>query len=274
MKLFELLALILWVGQVVSYGVVGHELICKLAEQFISKPAAEKIKKLLPHSEKSFHEACTWADRIKHHGSYNWSKKLHYIDTPDNPPLTCFVSFPDGCSKGCSISAMKNTSTILRDPNTSKSLKREALLFYIHIMGDMHQPLHTFGKGKGGNLIDVVFSKKKVNLHHVWDDLLLLKGINSKHKGNKDEHFRYMLNRLVTNYNAILISESCKDKGTMFCPEEWAVETNRLNCGTVLQFEENEDLAFQYFEKNYPVIESLILNGAVRLAETLNQIFE
>ncbi len=52
--------------------------------------------------------------------------------------------------------------------------KREALAFYVHFIGDIHQPLHV-GKrdDRGGNSIGVSWFKKPSNLHKVWDESLI-----------------------------------------------------------------------------------------------------
>ena len=51
-------------------------------------------------------------------------------------------------------------------------------LFYLfHLVGDLHQPLHTgYPDDKGGNLIDVSYLYKSyhTNLHTVWDDESLI----------------------------------------------------------------------------------------------------
>lgn len=63
-----------------------------------------------------------------------------------------------------------------RKPRTQKeiSAREDALKFFVHFMGDVHQPLHICGKMKGGNLALVKWRHAKSNLHKVWDSQLIL----------------------------------------------------------------------------------------------------
>ena len=61
-------------------------------------------------------------------------------------------------------------SKMLQDPNASLADKQTALRFIVHLVGDLHQPLHV-GKccDKGGNDVKVTWFGKPTNLHAVWD---------------------------------------------------------------------------------------------------------
>ena len=58
----------------------------------------------------------------------------------------------------------------LRTPTASLADKQLALRFVVHLVGDLHQPLHV-GKccDKGGNDVKVTWFGKPTNLHAVWD---------------------------------------------------------------------------------------------------------
>ena len=63
---------------------------------------------------------------------------------------------------------------MLKDPNASLADKQLALRFVVHLVGDLHQPLHV-GKccDKGGNDVKVTWFGKPTNLHAVWDSALV-----------------------------------------------------------------------------------------------------
>ena len=49
-----------------------------------------------------------------------------------------------------------------------------ALKFLVHLVGDIHQPLHVGRReDRGGNLIQVQWFGEPSNLHKVWDEQLI-----------------------------------------------------------------------------------------------------
>lgn len=59
---------------------------------------------------------------------------------------------------------------ILKSLNAPRDEKRIALRFVAHLVGDIHQPLHSgFAEDLGGNSVDVPFNGRKENLHALWD---------------------------------------------------------------------------------------------------------
>jgi hypothetical protein len=48
-------------------------------------------------------------------------------------------------------------------------MARNALRFIIHLVGDVHQPLHLGKKeDRGGNSLNVFFFGVRTNLHSLW----------------------------------------------------------------------------------------------------------
>ena len=55
---------------------------------------------------------------------------------------------------------MKHSIEILKDINASREMKMIALRFLIHVVGDIHQPLHVGnGYDRGGNVCQVKYQK-------------------------------------------------------------------------------------------------------------------
>ena len=68
------------------------------------------------------------------------------------------------------VTALARFAETLRDPTASAADKRLALRFTIHIIGDLHQPLHAGRPGdRGGNNVKVTWFGEQTNLHSVWD---------------------------------------------------------------------------------------------------------
>jgi hypothetical protein len=77
--------------------------------------------------------------------------------------------------------AIRHQLDVLRSSSATKPEQAEALMFLIHFVGDLHQPLHAADNAdRGGNCVAVaIFDKKpetsgstqsyRPNLHGVWD---------------------------------------------------------------------------------------------------------
>ena len=54
---------------------------------------------------------------------------------------------------------------------TERITPAAALSFLVHLMGDLHQPLHVGGTDLGGNKVNVSWMGRwDSNLHSIWDD--------------------------------------------------------------------------------------------------------
>ena len=165
----------------------GHMLVAQIAKQELlaNYPSvysrAENItlfiKGLTKNLSDSFIEAAVWMDDIKgdpFDTFYTW----HFINRPYNP-LGLDVGTIDPVNSEYAVSeAIKvlNNSKTRGETTLTKSIFLRALL---HVVGDMHQPLHdaslfnlTYPKGDmGGNLekVFVMGENKTMPLHSFWD---------------------------------------------------------------------------------------------------------
>jgi hypothetical protein len=98
---------------------------------------------------------------------------------------------------------------VLSDIQASRAEKGRALRFLVHLIQDLHQPLHVGDTGsRGGNLIQVRFFNVGSNLHRVWDSQII-----EWHSTDEATWLRE-LNALATPQMAAAAS-----KGTV---EDWA----------------------------------------------------
>jgi hypothetical protein len=118
----------------------------------------------------SMASVASWADSVRRNRPE--TEHWHYIDIPIDQPHRDMAR---DCAKGdCVIQKIEDFEAVLRDPNAPPATRREALMFLIHFVGDMHQPLHSSDdKDKGGNDKRVVFNGRTMNLHSLWDSGLL-----------------------------------------------------------------------------------------------------
>lgn len=276
------LLLLMPLPTILGWGKEGHYAICKISEGYLSEDALFAVKQLLPDSAQGdFPAVCSWADEIRFH--YHWSSALHYADTPD---FKCNYEYCRDCHDSykrkhrCVTGAIHNYTMQLKsaDADTSSKLNynlTEALMFLSHFVGDVHQPLHVgFVGDLGGNSITVRWYRRKTNLHHVWDDMI----IQSALKTFYDSDLSIMIQAIQRNItdkwsNDVSIWEHCAHNYTA-CPDRYASESISVACKFAYRnATPGSTLEDEYFLSRLPIVEKRLAQGGVRLAAILNHIF-
>lgn len=107
----------------------------------------------------------SWADDYRETTAGAWSAPFHFIDAEDNPPTTCDVDFDRDCgATGCSVSAITNYTQRVGDGRLSATNVNQALMFLVHFVGDITQPLHDEAYEVGANDVDVTYQGMWANL--------------------------------------------------------------------------------------------------------------
>ena len=168
------------------WGCEGHQTIAVIAFSGLTPHARSMAARLLDGAEPAprrfcepaglgpFADLSTWADDIRQQrkDTAGW----HFIDIPlgaarDRMNDAC------GSSGDCITAAIKRQIDVLRSHSAGRREQAEALLFVIHFIGDLHQPLHAVtNNDRGGNCLPVKFFDRQPephryhpNLHSVWD---------------------------------------------------------------------------------------------------------
>jgi hypothetical protein len=110
----------------------------------------------------SLGEASIWADVVKRTSKWAWTRKYHYNNINDCAP-------PDLNQTNVGVLGVLQTGI----PNPEKFTERERVMFVLHLLQDIHQPLHLSGRDRGGNSYGIIRNKKgrnkTTNLHSLWD---------------------------------------------------------------------------------------------------------
>lgn len=128
-----------------------------------------------------FMRASTWPDEIRRASGQERSydhPHWHYVDWPLRPP-----DFPEESEpqpKDDVIFGIAECEKTLNDPKATPEIKAVYLSYLIHLVGDIHQPLHcaslftdAYPHGdKGGNDFYVMPASRGIKLHAFWDQLL------------------------------------------------------------------------------------------------------
>ncbi len=154
-----------------AWGPQGHRVAGTLTEPFLSPAGRAAVRALI--GDESLADASTWADRMRDSPSPFWQNiagPYHYVTAPSGKTYA-EVGAP---RKGDSVTALSEFRQILRDPAASSAHKQLALRFALHIIQDLHQPLHVGnGRDRGGNNVKLKLNGRSTNLHRVWDSAIL-----------------------------------------------------------------------------------------------------
>src|SRR5687767_2752033 len=167
----KMAALVLFVNpiQLFAWGPVGHSLVARIAEQQLSAEVRARVAAILG-PDRTLPSIASWADDVRRARpeTYNW----HFINIPITEPRLDMMRH---CPKGdCVIAKIADLRKLLQDPSTAPEQRAEALMFLVHFIGDMHQPLHCGDNhDRGGNDVAVQLAGRPSNLHSVWDSGLL-----------------------------------------------------------------------------------------------------
>ena len=273
-----------------SWGSAGHHIIAIIAEQRLSPAAREKIRALLMDGKYSMVEISTCADQLRSTSTRTrcpmchtlagdvppTNGTWHYIDIPLPTNAKTLEAF---CPQGDCVTAKITSFAETLRTSTDEAQRRQALLFLVHLVGDIHQPLHTVERDcdKGGNSERVGFSldgkHSDMKLHQVWDTKeldLLMADYNVT-----DEHA--LAEALIAS-----ISPSQAEKWARATPEEMAWESYRIAvtrvyptiayqnfCGNQTAPPIETDLALPYEEQGTRVVQLQLMKAGVRLAAML-----
>jgi hypothetical protein len=153
-----------------AWGPDGHRAVARVADARLTPAAKAAVQALLGND--TIMDIASWADEVRnttHPATYNW----HFTDVPVT--ASGFLRSRDcraNAEKGdCSVAALERLSAVLRDRTRPELERREALKFIVHIIGDIHQPLHSAERDhdQGGNLVNVTLAGETLNLHAAWD---------------------------------------------------------------------------------------------------------
>ncbi|PVH75747.1 S1/P1 nuclease [Cadophora sp. DSE1049] len=281
------LAILTLANQVLSWGDVGHRTVGYLAKKYLTDSATQLFEKILENPNGwDFSDAATWADTVKRKRPY--TSTWHFVDARDSPPSLCGLHYPADCSaqgtNGCIITAINNQTSLFLSPDSSEIIVKEALMYLMHFIGDLHQPLHVEDKARGGNDIKPVQfgTSHTQNLHSVWDTAIphkmrnlsgTLSDVEERAAAAEwaDELFELNAER------GVAVESECSDVAIPDrCALAWANKSNEWICKYVLKESEEwlekkgNDLGEEYYEGAKRIVDELIGLAGARLGTWMN----
>lgn len=250
-----LLILLASATQGFAWGREGHKVVAIIAESRLTPEAhAEILRLLASENQPSLASVATWADAVK---SLKIPKQpSHSVRLPlDNSP---FDRKRDCKQNMCVIGAIEASMETLANKDAPTGARMMALKYLVHLVGDVHQPLHA---SKDGGSEPVVFKGETLSLHKVWDTKLI------------------EAQKLDATAMAGLIDSSEMEPVRYGTPVDWALESRALSRDVIfpqiarLRSPEGVVLPKTYAMQNWHIVKMRLHEAGWRLAEVLNGCF-
>ena len=235
-----------------GWGPQGHEIVAAIAQDRLAPRALEVLRKEFNITR--LEDVANWADRIKR--KRKETRPWHYTNIPQGERQ--YLRERDCPQGACVTEKIEEFSSLLRDKARPRRERREAVMFLVHFIADVHQPLHLGNPGdRGGNEIRVRVHDEWTNLHAVWDhDLIRLEGKSLlKYAAGLS---REITPRQVERWNASSVVD-------------WSEESRELALeGYRLEKDKSGALTRGYLDRGRRVVKQQLKKAGVRLAHRLN----
>lgn len=242
-----------------AWGKGGHTIVARLAQDRLSDDTVAKMRTILGDQflSKYASEPDGWRRNDGAQITANW----HFVNTPLAEET--YDAERDCVGAQCVVIQIDEMRGLLADTDQKKEVRREALIYLTHFVGDLHQPFHcgsgTLPNGKsdlGGNLVKVTVNGQDDNLHHVWDGTL----IDSRDLSIAD-YVDHLVDEVLADRDPATLNG-----GT---PEEWANESHKIAIDE--HVETGSTLGDDYIERNVKVVDERLLQAALRLARVIEE---
>jgi hypothetical protein len=243
-----------------AWSADGHKVACAIAWDELTSTARGGVKIILGIDTKDqFVEDCIWADTFA-------------LDNPEIAPWH-FVPVPlrrktidieRDCSdpKSCAITQIERNIALVRDGPTNLD-KSNPLKFLIHLVADLHQPLHVAHQDdEFGVNVSATFMGKRSNLHAVWDtEILNEHGVQWKELGTQLREDT---------------SRSKRSEWMMSTPLDWARESLEISLSNSTGYSRFTSVVLgrSYFEGNVDIALERLSMAGIRLGHILNVLLD
>lgn len=262
-----------------GWGPEGHAIVADIAQQHLDPAAAAQVQALLRLEGLSrLDDISSWADHIRkeHPRTGGW----HYIDIPLR--ADGYEAARDCPRDNCVIAQINHFSRVLADRSTAPAARLEALKWVVHLVGDVHQPMHAVDDDdKGGNTVQLQFFGRGSNLHAVWDGGVLRHALNLV--PGPDYSFDHA--RVWADAMQLDVTISPTDRAAWSAigglPQlhaeavAWADESHQLAREVAYAHLDGCNRAAwsqRYQNVAWPVVRTRLQQGGVRLAAVLNEL--
>lgn len=255
-----------------AWNQLGHMIVANIAYQNLTQSARDKVDHLVPylHAEYpdmgTFPVIATWPDALRGQRIETYTH-WHYIDNAislDGSTLKNMVDTDNA------VWALRNIEAVVKNAQSNPYEHVRFLSFMAHIVGDLHQPLHTVTNisrrnpdgDKGGNLTYVQYKGERVNLHKLWDE-----GLGMFEGEASAQRMEDLTRQITGDYPESSIVNKAADLNY----DDWTREGMDNATGYVYNTPEDKAPSEEYFKNGRQIVEQQVALAGYRLAHLLNQ---
>jgi hypothetical protein len=260
-KLILIVGLFIYIpGQAMAWGMLGHRVVGQIAESYLTPKTRVALQKILGYESVAM--ASTWADFIKSDQSYGYLSPWHYVDFKGGISYSEMQSYLKTDTIADAYTKLNFIIAQLKNKQLPRDKQQMYVRLLIHIIGDIHQPMHTgHVEDQGGNKIMVLWGGEinPTNLHSVWDSRLI-----------ESQQLSYTEYAAYLNHTSAA-QRAAWQKGDL---SQWIFESYTVGQKLYAEITQpNQKLGYRYTFDHLHIAEEQMLKGGVRLAGLLNQIF-
>lgn len=235
-----------------GWGQTGHRVVGEIAYRHMTETARVNVMEIL--SGESPAMASNWMDFIKSDHSYDHMKAWHYVTIPDSLTYDQ-AGTPE---EGDAYVTIQRIMSEIKTGQFEGWTEAEALKSLIHLIGDIHQPLHVGnGHDRGGNDVKVKWFGSSSNLHRVWDSELI--------DGQQLSYTEY----------ATWVDVATPDQIALWQrqPVELWMEESKGMRESVYETGDPDRLGYRYNFDHIAELNDRLLRAGIRLAGVLNELY-
>lgn len=238
-----------------AWGKTGHRVVGAIATQYLTPNARKAVIAVL--GNETLAEAANWPDFMRSNPDLFWQKTAapwHYVTVPRGKTYEEVGAPPEGDG----VTALARFAQTLQRQDAPLEDKKLALRFIVHIVGDLHQPLHArLDTDRGGHDVAVTFFDTPTDLHVVWDEAII-----DQQQLSYTEWTDLLLGRIMP--------EQARQWSTADLPT-WIRESVALR-DTI--YPDGAVLSYDYVYRHRAEVELRLEQAGLRLAAFLNRVFD
>ena len=244
-------------AQTMAWGMLGHRVVAQIAETNLNPKTKLALKGIM--GNESLAMSSNWADFVKSDKNYDYLYNWHFVNFAAGLSSTDINGLLKADTAVNAFTKINFLVNELKKKNLPKAQKIIYIRLLVHMVGDVHQPMHTGrAEDKGGNDVKLTWFGKSSNLHSIWDTELV-----------ESQQLSY------TEYTQAINFCSAKQKADwQNAPiNAWITETYGMAQNIYGGVTLGDKLSYRYIYDNLETVNTQLLKGGIRLAGVLNQIF-
>lgn len=254
-----------------AWNALGHMVIANIAYANLTPTAKAKVDSIITSFNQeysdiqNFEQLADWPDSL-HAQRIEFYTHWHYVDNAislDGTPTQNVMDTDNA------VWAVTQLEPVVKNDHSNVFERARSLAFLAHIVGDLHQPLHTvssFSKAhpngdKGGNSFTLGYQNGSKNAHSVWDE-----GVGIFAGDATEDQIGLTAQSIMTLYPIASLGSKVNDLN----PTDWAQEGIQNAQSYVYDTVEGKQVSSSYMSIGKQIAGQEAALAGYRLAALLN----